>query len=62
MIRLLLIFLIIFLIARVFILYGSGGDGGKIKTEPEKKNTGPRKGVPKGIGEYVDYEEVDKSV
>ena len=61
MIRLLLIFLIVFLIVRVFILYGLEGNSEKIKTGPEKKNTGPRKGVPKSIGEYVDYEEVDKS-
>jgi hypothetical protein len=43
MIRLSLIFLIIFLVARIFIVYGQ------------------RKGVPKSLGEYVDYEEVDKS-
>jgi hypothetical protein len=61
MIRLSLIFLIIFLVARIFIVYGLGGNGEKIKTEPEKKNTGQRKGVPKSLGEYVDYEEVDKS-
>ena len=61
MVRLLLILIIIFLIARVFILYGSGREAEKIETEPDKKNTGPRKGVPKNLGEYIDYEEVDKS-
>lgn len=61
MIRLLLILLIIFLIVRVFILYGLAGDSEKIKSEPENKNPGPRKGVPKSLGEYIDYEEVDNS-
>jgi hypothetical protein len=61
MIRLLLILIIIFLIARVFILYGSGRDSENRVNEPEKNNTKPRKGVPKSLGEYIDYEEVDKS-
>jgi hypothetical protein len=60
MIRLVLIILIVFLIARVFVVYGSGGDSDKKKTEPVKKNTTSRKGVPKGVGEYVDYEETEK--
>lgn len=29
------------------------------KSEPEKSNSKKVKGVPKEIGEYVDYEEVD---
>jgi len=61
MIRLLLILIIIFLIARVFILYGSGRDSENRVNEPEKNNTKPRKGVPKSLGEYIDYEEIDKS-
>jgi hypothetical protein len=60
MIRLLLIGLIIFLIVRVFVLYGSGGVAEKNEAKTGKKDQAPRKGVPKGIGEYVDYEEIDK--
>jgi hypothetical protein len=59
--RLILIFLIIYLIVRGFIIAGS-------TKEPEKKNTDQDnikgkspKGVPKGIGEYIDFEETGKS-
>jgi hypothetical protein len=60
MTRLLLIFLIIFLVARIFVIYGSIGKVENNEPEPEKKNTSKKRGVPKGIGEYIDYEEVDK--
>jgi hypothetical protein len=60
MIRLLLIALIVFLITRMFVLYGSFGSAGKKDTAPGNKDSDTRKGVPKGIGEYIDYEEVDK--
>ena len=59
--RLILIFLIIYLIVRGFIIAGS-------KTEPEKKKSDQdnikgksSRGVPKGVGEYIDFEETDKS-
>ena len=61
MIRYLLIGLVIFLIVRLFIVYGSSERGVKKDTEPEKKNKKPQNGVPKNIGEYIDYEEVKKS-
>ena len=60
MTRLLLILLIVFLVARIFVIYGSIGNSEKKEHGPEKKDTNTRKGVPKGIGEYIDYEEVDK--
>jgi hypothetical protein len=60
MLKLVLILLIIFLIARVFIVYGSSEQSGKKNPEPEGKNSKTRKGVPKNIGEYIDYEEVKK--
>jgi biopolymer transport protein ExbD len=60
MIRIILIFLIVFLVVRLFVTYGSVGTGEKKATNPDNKNTKPPKGVPKGLGEYVDYEEVDK--
>lgn len=60
MIRLLLILTIILLIARAFIIYGSDGQTVKKNPEPEDKNRKSRNGVPKSIGEYIDYEEADK--
>jgi hypothetical protein len=60
MVRLVLISLIIFLIVRLFVVYGSGESSSNKSTAPEDKNPKSRKGVPKGIGEYVDYEEVKK--
>lgn len=60
MVRLVLIFLIIFLIVRMFVVYGSGETSGNNSRVSEDKSPKSRKGVPKGIGEYVDYEEVNK--
>ena len=60
MTRLLLLLLIVFLVARIFVIYGSIGNSENREPQPENKNTTPKKGVPKGIGEYIDYEEVDK--
>jgi hypothetical protein len=60
-IRILLIFLIIFLVIRSFIKAGSGGSNIRDPGEDDKINNGKRKGVPKSIGEYVDFEEVKKN-
>jgi hypothetical protein len=60
MTRLFLILLIVFLVTRIFVIYGSIGNSEKKENQPEKKDNSPKKGVPKGIGEYIDYEEVDK--
>lgn len=59
--RIILILLIIYLIARAFILVGSGGKaaGKTSNPKPEKDKTNTSRGVPKNIGEYVDYEEVN---
>jgi hypothetical protein len=59
MIRLLLILLIVFLVARIIIIYTSGNNNDKNQKDYRNK-TRPQKGVPKGIGEYVDYEEIKK--
>jgi Na+/H+ antiporter NhaC len=61
MIRYLLIFLIVFLILRLFVLYGSMGRSENRVSKNEGKSSKPTGGVPKGIGEYIDYEEVKKS-
>jgi hypothetical protein len=58
MIRLLLILLIIILVSRIFIIYSSEASSETSKAEGDKIKNKPSKGVPKGIGEYVDYEEV----
>jgi hypothetical protein len=60
MVRLLLILLIVFLIARLFIVYGTNGPSVKKDLEPEEKDKKSRNGIPKGVGEYVEYEEVKK--
>jgi hypothetical protein len=60
MIRLILILIIVFLIVRTFILYASESSDEKKEPDFKKKENKPQKGVPKGIGEYIDYEEVKK--
>lgn len=59
--RIILIFLIIFLIVRAFIIAGSSEEQVIKKSGTDKTSGGSRKGVPKSLGEYIDYEEVDKS-
>lgn len=58
--RILLIFLIIFLVIRSFIKANSKSTNIKDPGDNEKMKNGKRKGVPKGLGEYVDFEEVKK--
>jgi len=60
MIRLVLVFLIVFLIVRIFILAGSSSVEDKSGGEGSKDNKNRKKGVPKDIGEYVEYEEIKK--
>lgn len=58
-VRIFLIGLIIYLLVRSFMsMGGQGGDQGQ-RQEPRQAPKKP-KGVPKQIGEYVDYEEVEK--
>jgi hypothetical protein len=59
--RIILIGILIYLLARMIGGYLSGGkDKGKDKDNTTGSgNTGRRKGVPDDVGEYVDYEEVD---
>ena len=58
LIRYLLIGLIIYLIIRSFIRYGAE-DNQPVRHDQGSQTTGNKK-VSKEIGEYVDYEEVDK--
>jgi hypothetical protein len=60
MLRTILIFIIIALIARAFIIAGSSAGSGNKENPPADPGKSSRKGVPEGIGEYVEYEEVDK--
>ncbi len=60
--RITLIFLIVYLLVRAFLMAGEAKEPPKQKTDKDNNKWKPSKGVPKGIGEYVDYEEIDKSV
>jgi hypothetical protein len=51
---------IIYLIIRSFIRYGEGEVPSTHSHGPDKNSKVVSKKVSKGIGEYVDYEEVDK--
>ena len=55
--RIFLIFLIIYLVVRSFINSGSSKEPIKHADDNTIKNK-PRKGVPKSLGEYVDFEEI----
>jgi hypothetical protein len=59
LIRFFLIGLIIFLIFRSFARITGGSANENPNPEPDKKSKKVVKGVPKELGEYVDYEEVD---
>ena len=60
LIRFGLVSLIIYLIIRSFIRIGEESESEPRNPEPEKQSKKAVKGVPKEIGEYIDYEEVDK--
>jgi UDP-N-acetylmuramyl pentapeptide phosphotransferase/UDP-N-acetylglucosamine-1-phosphate transferase len=60
LIRVILLSLIIFLLIRSFIRYWAEGDNTGQKEERGSTPKKTKKGVPKEIGEYVDYEELKK--
>lgn len=60
MIRLFLILLILFLIARIFVIMGSDSPVEKNRPSPGKGETKTRRGIPKELGEYVEFEETGK--
>ncbi|MCU0362722.1 MAG: hypothetical protein MUE32_05135 [Bacteroidales bacterium] len=55
--RIFLIGLIIYLVVRMFARIGEGQGGSGGSGEPERKKA-KKRGVPKELGEYVDYEEI----
>jgi hypothetical protein len=61
LLRVILVFLIIFLIVRAFIIARSSKERINKKSDPDNIKGDPPKSVPKDIGEYIDYEDVDKS-
>ena len=60
MFRLFLVFLVIFLIIRSFIVYGEGDKKSERKKDLNNIKPGDNKRISKEIGEYIDYEEVKK--
>jgi len=59
LIRFILISLIIYLIVRSFVRYNQTGDETQHNSAPQDKKVKSKK-ISREIGEYVDYEEVDK--
>ncbi len=60
MLRIILIILVIFLIARIFVIMGSSSPAANSQDgHTGNKNSG-KKGVPRELGEYVEFEEVKK--
>ena len=60
LIRYLLIGLIIYLLVRSITKFSEGSGPKAGQTGPDGKNKPPAKKVSKGIGEYIDYEELRK--
>jgi biopolymer transport protein ExbD len=60
MLKLILVFLIIFLIVRAFIIAGMESSVNVPRSERKEPAKNAKKGVPRELGEYVDYEEVDR--
>ena len=60
LVRLILISLIAYLIVRSLIRYGEEEKPSPRSNEPDKNSKVVNKKISKEIGEYVDYEEVDK--
>jgi hypothetical protein len=60
LIRIVLISLIIYLIIRSFVRYWAEGDNTTQKEKGEKPPQKAKKGIPKEMGEYVEYEELKK--
>jgi hypothetical protein len=60
LIRLALIGLIVYLLVRSFLRSGEEDKQSSNNQDPERKDSFTTKKVSKKIGEYIDYEEVDR--
>jgi hypothetical protein len=58
LLRVVLISLIIYLLVRSFVRFFQGGE--EAREVNEDKNASGQKKIPGDVGEYVDYEEIDK--
>jgi hypothetical protein len=59
MIRLILVFLVILMIVRAFVIAGLESRSTESPNKKAKERWKFRKGIPKWLGEYVDYEEIE---
>jgi hypothetical protein len=60
LIRFILISLIIYMIIRSFVKYSNEEESPKLKKDPDKSSNLTNKKISKEVGEYIDYEEIDK--
>lgn len=60
MLKFILVFLIIFLIVRAFIITGLESVQNSPSPEKKEPDRKVKKGVPKELGEFVEYEEVER--
>ena len=60
MIRLFLILLIIFLIARIFVIMGSDTTNEENRAPSAKGEGKTKRGIPKELGEYIEFEETGR--
>jgi len=60
MLRLILVFLVIFLIVRAFVIVGMESGENAPQAEKKEPTTKGKRGVPRELGEYVEYEEVER--
>jgi hypothetical protein len=60
LIRFLLIALIVYMIIRSFMKFGEESDSERKNIKPEKNGKSETKKISKSVGEYVDFEEINK--
>jgi large-conductance mechanosensitive channel len=60
LIRFFLVSLIVYLVIRSFLRYFNEEESSKLKKDDEKNSNLPNKKISKEVGEYIDYEEIDK--
>jgi hypothetical protein len=60
LVRYLLIGLIIYMIIRSFVRYSNEEESSKLNKDPDRSSNLTNKKISKEVGEYIDYEEVNK--